>query len=117
MHLLGGQSAAGRQRRGLAAALALALLLGGCAEAATMAAVNTVNAVSDDGSGQTIGDRVMSWAADQECSTEAFRAGQPWCRPKATAAPETPVCYRSIGRITCYDAPNPNETASRRMPE
>ncbi|MGE0256133.1 MAG: hypothetical protein AB7N54_06965 [Alphaproteobacteria bacterium] len=96
---------------------ALALGLGGCAEVATMAAVNAANAVAYDGSGQTLGDRLMSWTTDRDCNMEAFRAGQPWCRPKATAVEETPVCYRSIGRVTCYTEPNPNETASRRMPE
>lgn len=98
--------------------LAVALGLGGCAEAATMVAMNAANAVAYDGSGQTLGDRLMSWTTDRECNMEAFRAGQPWCRPKATAAAgEPPVCYRSIGRVTCYAAPNPNETASSRMPD
>jgi len=108
-----------RHRVGTGLMLAAALGLGGCAEAATMVAMNAANAVAYDGSGQTLGDRLMSWTTDRECNMEAFRAGQPWCRPKATAAAAeaAPVCYRSIGRVTCYAAPNPNETASSRMPD
>jgi hypothetical protein len=64
-------------------------------------------------------DFVAEWASGKECRTlVALKDGGPLCR-KSFDPPrvyQKPIyCYRTIGRITCYDEPDPYGTSSGRV--
>ena len=64
-------------------------------------------------------DYVAEWASGKECrSLVAMKDGGPMCR-KSFDAPriyEKPIyCYRTLGRITCYDEPDPYRTTLQRV--
>lgn len=64
-------------------------------------------------------DYVAEWASGKECRTlAAMKDGGPLCR-KSFEPPkvyEKPVyCYRTLGRITCYDEPDPYGTSTQRV--
>ena len=64
-------------------------------------------------------DYVAEWASGKECRTlVAMKDGGPLCR-KSFDPPkvyEKPVyCYRTLGRITCYDEPDPYGTSTQRV--
>lgn len=64
-------------------------------------------------------DYVAEWASGKECRTlVAMKDGGPLCR-KSFDPPkvyEKPIyCYRTLGRITCYDEPDPYGTSTQRV--
>lgn len=64
-------------------------------------------------------DYVAEWASGKECrALVAMKDGGPLCR-KSFDPPkvyEKPVyCYRTLGRITCYDEPDPYGTSTQRV--
>ncbi|MGB0553099.1 MAG: hypothetical protein ACPGQV_11075 [Alphaproteobacteria bacterium] len=64
-------------------------------------------------------DYVAEWASGKECrSLVAMKDGGPLCR-KSFDPPrvyEKPIyCYRTLGRITCYDEPDPYRTSLQRV--
>ena len=64
-------------------------------------------------------DYVAEWASGKECrSLAAMKDGGPLCR-KSFEPPrifQKPIyCYRTLGRITCYDEPDPYRTSLQRV--
>ena len=64
-------------------------------------------------------DYVAEWASGKECRTlAAMKDGGPLCR-KSFEPPrvyQKPIyCYRTLGRITCYDEPDPYRTNLQRV--
>jgi hypothetical protein len=100
--------------------MAGALVLGGCEAAidvatspvmVTAGALSVASVVTTD---KTIPDHVVSLATGHDCSTVRYSTGGYYCTKPLPA--NTPVetrlyCYRSIGRITCYDKAIPGEEA------
>lgn len=85
-------------------AAAIALALPGCAAVSGAASVVSLMATK-----KTVMDHVISYATEQDCSTIAFERGEPYCSDPNAPVPVEPVyhCYRSLGEITCYTAPDP----------
>lgn len=86
--------AAAARRRSLQRAallLALPLLLGGC----TDLAVGTF-------------DTKLSQITDAKCSYAHVLVGDSYCQSRTVATAATPLyCFRSLGRVDCYDTPDP----------
>ena len=66
---------------------------------------------------KTMGDHAMTWMTGQECSTLKYSQGEGYCQPREEErVPEPgangvylgmgPYCYRTLGRVTCYDQPD-----------
>jgi hypothetical protein len=105
-------------------AVALALLLSGCAgSTATLAGAALVsagiNAVSYVTTDKLATDHAVSMVRKQDCSTVRVLEGGEYCHPKdgeTAPAMETATamadgadryCYRSLGAITCHLKPDP----------
>ncbi len=71
--------------------LALPLLLGGC----TDLAVGTF-------------DAKLSQITDAKCSYAHVLVGDSYCQSRTVATATPPLyCFRSLGRVDCYDRPDP----------
>lgn len=69
---------------------------------------------------KTVGDHAVTWMTGQDCSTLKYTKGEGYCRPRegeevqdgANYGPDGtylsmgPYCYRTLGRVTCYDQPD-----------
>lgn len=87
-----------------APALLLFLALAGCEAGLGPAAV--VTGASLMVIGRTLPDAVVSVVAGQDCSIAHVGAGEAYCRPDITPAPQ-PFCTRSIGSVDCWRAEPP----------
>jgi hypothetical protein len=81
----------------------LALLLGGCVEAALGPAA-AVGGASLILTGRTPVDQLASLASGLDCSVVRLERRQSWCAP--APAPLAPVyCTRTLGAVDCWMAP------------
>lgn len=117
-----------RRWRATAAALGLAVGLGGCNVPATLqsgannletyggqmagfarpfAIVDTVSLINTD---KTVIDHVAGVMSGQDCSTLRSMDGGHYCQPHYENVPVVPplYCYRTLGEVTCYDRPSNN---------
>ncbi len=112
------QSRAVRMRRlGLRATAGLAWLgLAACSPAET-AALAGLSALSLLGTDKFLSDHIISQATGKDCSTlNALEEGR-FCKDEeftvAQAVQAPTYCYRTLGEITCYTAPNPYDSRSQ----
>lgn len=53
-------------------------------------------------------DHVVSWASGKNCSSIRREKGMTYCvEDELQPKPEARYCYRELGRVTCYDRPDP----------
>lgn len=107
--------------RALAGLMAL-LGLGGCGGAASLAltGASLVSLVTTD---KLLTDHLVSWARDEDCSAVKAAEDEGYCRPPAAGAADDTVlvvkaplyCYRTLGAVTCYDAPDPQASPGLRV--
>ena len=122
--------------KGLAALVIAAPLAAGCTFADSALLMGGATLVSFIHTDKTISDHVIGAATDKDCSTmRMVTEGKPLCRDptEAQANAANPAqgsaqtaaagtnCYRELGRVSCYDRPNPysyrtndDNTAQRR---
>ena len=90
---------------------AIPVLLSGCSfvdVAAKYPNVVGVEMVSIINTDKTIGDHLMSWTYNEDCSTLRANEGGNYCQPyrKPYQAEEPAVyCYRTLGANDCYTTP------------
>ena len=96
--------------------LALLLPLVACDPAtATMVIVGT-SAASLAHTDKTVPDHVATWVTGEDCSLLRYTEEDgPYCSPEAEADPTLEgrqvVCYRTLGAIDCYEAPDPKASS------
>lgn len=59
---------------------------------------------------KTIGDHIISWSSNKDCSTYRKQTGRTYCKEDDIQPKSKVHCYRSLGAVTCYDEP---ENSSR----
>lgn len=95
----------------IAAVLTGALLAAGCAE---MAGVQVAVVA---GTGKTMVDHAVSFVSGKNCSIVRKEQGRTYCR-EDEAVPAMPAhCYRTLGAIDCYAAPDPDASRRRAVPD
>ena len=103
--------------RALAAAAAL-IGLTACGELTGLAVVGA-GVVSLSATKKLPLDHVASWVSGKDCSVVVQAETGRYCRDEADAtqmvAAAPLYCYRTLGEITCYAAPDEQASASRRV--
>lgn len=89
------------------------LFLSGCST--NFAVLDAATIVSSD---KTIGDHVVSFVSNKNCSSVRQELGLHYCEEDQPAFDSGPSkhCYRELGRVTCYTAPddqNPRSTVDQ----
>lgn len=108
--------------KGLAALVIAAPLAAGCTLADSVLLMGGATLVSFIHTDKTISDHIIGAVTKKDCSTlRILTEGKPFCRDPAEAqanvanaaqvAAQTAAaganCYRKLGRVRCYDRPNP----------
>ena len=82
----------------VAVMLTLAALTSGCglvmAEGATVI-----------GTEKTIGDHIVSWTSNKDCSTYRKNTGRTYCKEDDIQPKPRVHCYRTLASVTCYEKP------------
>lgn len=103
------------------AVIALIVPLSGCflASGPGMFAVGTATFINTK---KTFTDHAMSFLTGEDCSSLKYSTGDGYCEPfpseedgdaaamaegRGTFLGYGPYCYRTIGKVTCYNSPDP----------
>jgi hypothetical protein len=78
----------------------------GVAPIATIAAVDAMSLMQ---SKKTLGDHVVSYMKDMDCSSVRREQGDYYCLEKTKSPKPEPVayCYKTLAGSSCYDRANP----------
>ncbi|OAN46744.1 hypothetical protein A6A04_06505 [Paramagnetospirillum marisnigri] len=101
------------------AVLALVLVLGGCGYVSRAGIGDApkplpnpytffqLEALSLINTHKTIGDHIIGWIADKDCSSPRAERGEEYCRdwPGKPAPPPQVYCYTTLARPSCYSQP------------
>ncbi len=66
-----------------------------------------VNGATVVGSEKTLGDHIISYVSGINCSTVRRNLGRTYCEEDEPNPVPRVFCYPTIGKITCYDTPDP----------
>lgn len=88
------------------------IFIGACSPYLPIAAYEGATAV---GSGKTISDHVISFASGKNCSTIRSNTGRTYCEEDEPNPIPKVWCYRTIGKVVCYDRPDPYQGNQLRM--
>ncbi len=89
----------------IAAILACVAVLGGCAAATPFGAVEAVSVMASD---KTLTDHAISVASGKDCSILRKEQGKTYCvEDQVNPVYPQNYCYKTIGKVTCYDRPDP----------
>jgi hypothetical protein len=92
--------------------LALVLALAGCSAATTAQSVAPqallIEGATIIGTDKTIGDHVISFATNKNCSTIRKHLGKTYCEEDEIGHVDEVYCYRTLAKVTCYSVPSPH---------
>ena len=94
--------------------LCLLLPLAACDPATATVVIVGSSAASLAHTDKTVPDHVATWVTGEDCSLLRYtEEGGPYCQTEAETAPTATqvVCYRTLGAIDCYDAPDPKASS------
>lgn len=80
------------------------VLLAGCSVVPPVAIIDGATVV---GSQKTLGDHFISYVSGKNCSTVRRNLGRTYCEEDEPNPVPRVFCYPTIGKITCYDKPDP----------
>lgn len=101
-------------RSPLALGLALVVPLALAACDPMTAAIVGVNAATFAMTDKTPADHVASWVTGLDCSLRQAADTRQYCRDPETKVAAAPLyCYRTIGKISCYNEPDPHASDSQ----
>ncbi|MCW8835038.1 MAG: hypothetical protein OQJ99_01570 [Rhodospirillales bacterium] len=60
---------------------------------------------------KTIGDHIVSYYSGKNCSTARQELGLHYCEEDEPKNPPDGYCYRTLGKVTCYEQPDPRREA------
>lgn len=66
--------------------------------------------------GRSAAGWLMSVGGDEDCDPMRGVDRKPVCRPAPGPPPVDPVCYASLGAVSCFDAPDPVMPRNRMLP-
>jgi len=87
------------------------ILLGGCSS------YFVVDGVSVIGTDKTFEDHFISLTSGKNCSTVRREKGQSYCEEDEITRLPNVHCYRTLGKITCYDKPDPYRNGQNKVGE
>lgn len=89
---------------GLATLSSCALYGAAPSAVAPLAAIEGLTVIGTD---KTIGDHIASYQRGKNCSTIRLQTGRTYCEEDEQVGLEEVYCYRTLGKINCYDKPMP----------
>ena len=96
----------------MAVLIAVFVLLAGCSSVPPVAIVDGATVV---GSQKTLGDHFISYVSGKDCSTVRRNLGRTYCVEDEPNPVSRVFCYPTIGKITCYDKPDPRRQPYERV--
>ena len=67
------------------------------------------------GTDKTITDHIVSLSSGKNCSTIRRERGLHYCEEDEPEVKPQVYCYKTLGRVTCYNKPDPYLSGSRRL--
>ena len=87
-------------------AMASLLVLGACA-------YGVAEGVSFITTEKSISDRAVSIYSGKDCSTVRIERGETYCAEDEVEPKVLVYCYRTLGKVSCYDRPDPYNGCQR----
>ena len=84
-------------------------LLGGCE---TLVPLEAGTAVATD---KTLSDHIISYASGKDCSSVRRELVLTYCKEDEVFIEPNIFCYKTLGRVTCYDRPDPYQGRQRQI--
>ena len=105
------------QQRSIYLALFCAVALGGCGPMAMSGVpfLGQAEALTVVGTDRTIVDHVVSISSGKNCSTVRREQGLHYCEEDELEVKPEIYCYNTLGRVTCYDRPDPYANGSQKI--
>jgi hypothetical protein len=72
-----------------------------------------IEAATIIGTDKTIGDHVVSFATNKNCSTVRKQLGKHYCEEDEIGRVDEVYCYRTLAKVTCYAVPSPHGETQR----
>ncbi len=90
----------------------------GCAVPPTLATgvmpgVAQIDMMTVVGTDKSIVDHVVSYSSGKDCSYIYVERGNHYCKEDEVVIKPQVYCYNSIGRVTCYERPDPHANGHR----
>lgn len=82
-------------------AMASLLLLGACIGYGAAEGISTI--ITE----KSLGDHAVSIYSGKDCSTVRIERGETYCAEDEVEPRILVYCYPTLGKVTCYDRPNP----------
>jgi hypothetical protein len=90
------------------------VVLGGCNTLPEFALIDGAMVLGTD---KTLGDHVYSLYTGKNCATVRKERGQVYCVDDELNPSPVVYCYPTLGKVTCYDKPNPYNGRQKRVAE
>jgi hypothetical protein len=84
-------------------------LLGGCG---SLTALEAGSVVATE---KTFSDHIISYASGKDCSSVRREMGTTYCKEDEVTITPNVFCYNTLGRVTCYDRPDPYQRKQRQV--
>ncbi len=87
------------------------LLLGGCGGYFVADGITVI------GTDKTLEDHFISLTSGKNCSTIRSEQGLTYCEEDEVNLLPNVYCYRTLGKVTCYDKPDPYSNRQQKVGE
>ena len=74
-----------------------------------------IDILSVVGTDKSIMDHVVSYSSGKDCSNVYVEKGNRYCKEDEPIIKPQVYCYKSIGRATCYERPDPHNNGYREI--
>jgi hypothetical protein len=92
--------------------ITMLLIVSACNSVPSLAIIDGASVVSTE---KTVADHAISIYTGKNCSTIRTEMGLTYCEEdEVVPAPEV-YCYHTLGKITCYDKPDPHKGRHQRV--
>lgn len=98
-------------------ALLCVVLLGSCGPMAMsgLPFLGQADAVTVIGTDKTIADHLVSFSSGKNCSTVRRERGLHYCEEDEPEVKSRVHCYKTLGRVTCYNRRDPHASGARKL--
>lgn len=92
-----------------------ALMLGACAPtvASGVPGLAQIDVLTVVGTDKSIIDHAVSYSSGKDCSYVYVEKGNHYCKEDEVQVKPQVYCYRTLGRATCYERPDPYNNGHR----
>ena len=95
--------------------LLMLMLIGSICACSLYPPIAAVEGISAVGTGKTASDHLISFTSGMNCSTIRTKTGRTYCEEQESNPTSRVWCYRTIGKVVCYDKPDPYQGNQRKM--